>query len=97
VYVFTPPHLPLHSYELNYLYMQESMEIKLLLLGAGESGKTTFRKQMRIIYSPDQENQFKPEEIAQFKISIYKNIFDGMNFLIQSIATHSSEVSRFYG
>lgn len=54
--------------------------IKLLLLGSGESGKSTFLKQMRIINGKD----FSPEEIEQFRSIIYNNIVKGMKVLIDA-------------
>ena len=54
--------------------------IKLLLLGSGESGKSTFLKQMRIIHGKD----FSEEEIEQFRHIIYNNIIKGMKVLIDA-------------
>ncbi|KAF2347912.1 Guanine nucleotide binding protein (G-protein) alpha subunit [Trinorchestia longiramus] len=49
-------------------------QVKLLLLGAGESGKSTFLKQMRIIHG----YHFSHEEMAEFRLTIYRNIVQGM-------------------
>ncbi|WAR30147.1 GNAQ-like protein [Mya arenaria] len=58
-------------------------ELKLLLLGTGESGKSTFIKQMRIIhgtgYSDDDKRGF-------IKI-VYQNIFMAMNAMIRAMDT----------
>jgi len=54
--------------------------VKILLLGSGESGKSTFLKQMRIIHGPD----FVAEELKQFKLVIYGNIVKGMKVLIDA-------------
>ncbi|TRY76805.1 hypothetical protein TCAL_10454 [Tigriopus californicus] len=51
--------------------------VKLLLLGAGESGKSTFLKQMRIIHGL----QFDANQIEEFKRVIYQNIVRGMQVL----------------
>ncbi|VEL06758.1 unnamed protein product [Protopolystoma xenopodis] len=51
----------------------------ILLLGTGESGKSTFLKQMRIINC----KCFSDSEVAQFRITIYDNIYKGILFLIQ--------------
>ncbi|KAB7498654.1 hypothetical protein Anas_00534 [Armadillidium nasatum] len=61
---------------LNAFYSQE--EVKLLLLGAGESGKSTFLKQMRIIHG----FRFDQEELNEYKLIIYRNIVLGMKFSI---------------
>ena len=39
---------------------------KLLLLGTGDSGKTTFVKQMKILYG----GGFEEEEVATYKVNI---------------------------
>lgn len=53
-------------------------EIKLLLLGAGESGKSTIAKQMKIIHL----NGFSNEERASFKSIIYNNVIGSMRALV---------------
>lgn len=55
-------------------------QVKLLLLGAGESGKSTFLKQMRIIHGV----QFEPELIKEYQHVIYQNIVRGMQVLIDA-------------
>ncbi|XP_023709226.1 guanine nucleotide-binding protein subunit alpha homolog isoform X2 [Cryptotermes secundus] len=49
-------------------------QVKLLLLGAGESGKSTFLKQMRIIHGI----KFEPELVKEYQHVIYQNIVKGM-------------------
>eukprot|EP00800_Vazella_pourtalesii_P012428 TRINITY_DN2926_c1_g1_i1.p1 TRINITY_DN2926_c1_g1~~TRINITY_DN2926_c1_g1_i1.p1 ORF type:complete len:363 (-),score=30.95 TRINITY_DN2926_c1_g1_i1:111-1199(-) len=49
-------------------------EKKLLLLGTGEAGKTTFIKQMRIIHG----SEYDENEILEFKKIIFQNIYDGI-------------------
>ncbi|CDQ91954.1 unnamed protein product, partial [Oncorhynchus mykiss] len=44
--------------------------VKILLLGAGESGKSTFLKQMRIIHGQDFDQRAKEE----FKATIFSNV-----------------------
>ncbi|MPC11102.1 Guanine nucleotide-binding protein subunit alpha-13 [Portunus trituberculatus] len=55
-------------------------QVKLLLLGAGESGKSTFLKQMRIIHG----YRFGHEEIDEYRETIYKNIVMGMKVLVDA-------------
>lgn len=47
--------------------------VKILLLGAGESGKSTFLKQMRIIHGQDFDQRAKEE----FKATIFSNVIKG--------------------
>ncbi|XP_051898926.1 guanine nucleotide-binding protein subunit alpha-12-like [Pristis pectinata] len=54
--------------------------VKILLLGAGESGKSTFLKQMRIIHGKD----FDRETLEQFRDTIYGNIVSGMRVLVDA-------------
>ncbi|XP_054718345.1 guanine nucleotide-binding protein subunit alpha-13-like [Uloborus diversus] len=54
--------------------------VKLLLLGAGESGKSTFLKQMRIIHGLT----FDDETIAEYRITIYQNVVRGMKVLVDA-------------
>lgn len=55
-------------------------EVKLLLLGSGESGKSTFFKQIKIIHSDGYSN----DELYQFKSSIYANILTTMKALTEA-------------
>lgn len=51
--------------------------VKILLLGAGESGKSTFLKQMRIIHGQDFDQRAKEE----FKATIFSNVIKGKTAL----------------
>lgn len=55
-------------------------QVKLLLLGAGESGKSTFLKQMRIIHGV----KFEPELVKEYQQIIYQNIVKGMKVLVDA-------------
>jgi GTPase SAR1 family protein len=57
----------------------EKNKIKLLLLGAGESGKSTIFKQMKVIYG----NQFTVNERKTQLPTIFSNILEGMQILIK--------------
>jgi GTPase SAR1 family protein len=69
--------------ELKQQKSQEDEKIKLLLLGAGESGKSTIFKQMKIIYG----DQYTDAERRQHVPTIYSNVLQAMKILIdQTIA-----------
>ena len=59
--------------------LHENTKVKLLLLGAGESGKSTFLKQMRIIHGVN----FEPELVKEYQYVIYQNVIRGK--LINSV------------
>lgn len=59
---------------------QLKRQVKLLLLGAGESGKSTFLKQMRIIHGI----KFEHELLREFQLVIYQNVVKGMKVLMDA-------------
>ncbi|KAI9012886.1 guanine nucleotide binding protein, alpha subunit [Gaertneriomyces semiglobifer] len=65
-------------------------ECKILLLGGGESGKSTIVKQMKIIH----QEGYTKEELLAFKPTVYKNTLDSIQSLIGAIATFELEYSR---
>jgi len=66
---------------------KQENEVKLLLLGAGESGKSTIAKQMKIIHL----NGFSNEEKKTYKTIIFNNIVSSMRALIE--ATEHLEIN----
>ncbi|KAM4532239.1 guanine nucleotide-binding protein G(q) subunit alpha-like [Fundulus diaphanus] len=58
-------------------------QFKLLLLGTGESGKSTFIKQMRIIHGCG----YTDDDRRGFTRLIYENIFTAMQAMIQAMST----------
>nr|XP_046160715.1 guanine nucleotide-binding protein G(q) subunit alpha-like isoform X1 [Oncorhynchus gorbuscha] len=58
-------------------------EFKLLLLGTGESGKSTFIKQMRIIHGTG----YSEEDKRGFTKLVYQNIFTAMQSMIHAMET----------
>ncbi|XP_007499075.1 guanine nucleotide-binding protein subunit alpha-14 isoform X3 [Monodelphis domestica] len=58
-------------------------ELKLLLLGTGESGKSTFIKQMRIIHG----SGYSDEDRKGFTKLVYQNIFTAMQAMIRAMET----------
>ncbi|KAJ7899672.1 heterotrimeric G-protein alpha subunit, GPA3-like protein [Mycena leptocephala] len=56
-------------------------ECKILLLGSGESGKSTIVKQMKIIHQAG----FDARERAEYRTTIYKNVLDSAGTLARVI------------
>ncbi|WVO15240.1 guanine nucleotide-binding protein subunit alpha [Cryptococcus depauperatus] len=56
-------------------------ECKILLLGSGESGKSTIVKQMKIIH----QNGYSKEELFEFKSVVHKNVLDSAQALIMAM------------
>jgi guanine nucleotide-binding protein G(i) subunit alpha len=65
-------------------------EIKLLLLGAGESGKSTIAKQMRIIHL----NGFTDDEKKSFIPVIHSNIISSMKTLLEAAQKFNYDVAQ---
>ncbi|KAH7883433.1 guanine nucleotide binding protein, alpha subunit [Phlebopus sp. FC_14] len=53
-------------------------ECKILLLGSGESGKSTIVKQMKIIH----QNGFSNDELMTFRPTIYRNTLDSAQAIV---------------
>jgi GTPase SAR1 family protein len=58
---------------------QEDEKIKLLLLGAGESGKSTIFKQMKLIYGDQYSETEKKQQIP----TIYSNVLQAVKVLVE--------------
>uniref|UniRef100_A0A6U2ZPA3 Uncharacterized protein n=1 Tax=Paramoeba aestuarina TaxID=180227 RepID=A0A6U2ZPA3_9EUKA len=63
-------------------------EVKLLILGAGESGKSTIFKQMRILHL----NGFTDEDRQGYKATIYNNTIGSMRVLVSACQELEVEV-----
>jgi len=74
------------SKEIDHLLRQQRKtlehEVKLLLLGAGESGKSTIAKQMKIIFL----RGFTEEERLPYREIVHSNIILSMRSLIMSLS-----------
>lgn len=57
-------------------------ECKILLLGSGESGKSTILKQMKIINL----NGFTQEELFTWRATVYRNVVESAQTIIQTIS-----------
>eukprot|EP00050_Salpingoeca_kvevrii_P011064 m.12435 g.12435 ORF g.12435 m.12435 type:complete len:355 (-) comp3232_c0_seq1:549-1613(-) len=55
--------------------------IKLLLLGAGESGKSTLVKQMKIIHG----DGYSPEELESYKATVCDNLVHSMRAVLEAM------------
>jgi len=64
--------------------------VKLLLLGAGESGKSTIAKQVKLIHL----SGFSEAEILSFKGTIYANVLTSMQTLILGASDFGYELSK---
>ena len=63
--------------ELDRARQQEELKVKLLLLGAGESGKSTIFKQMRILYG----SQRTDDDLRMYGVVIRSNVITAMRKL----------------
>eukprot|EP01091_Cochliopodium_minus_P016414 TRINITY_DN613_c0_g1_i1.p1 TRINITY_DN613_c0_g1~~TRINITY_DN613_c0_g1_i1.p1 ORF type:complete len:276 (-),score=69.30 TRINITY_DN613_c0_g1_i1:202-1029(-) len=65
-------------------------QIKLLLLGTGESGKSTLAKQMKIIYLKG----FSESELLQFKPVIQSNAIEAIKLLVNACKVFEYELEE---
>lgn len=64
-------------------------EIKMLLLGAGESGKSTVLKQMRLIYN----KPYDADERESYREIVYSNTVQSMRVLLEGVALMEIAIS----
>ncbi|XP_055468877.1 guanine nucleotide-binding protein G(t) subunit alpha-3 [Psammomys obesus] len=62
---------------------REARTVKLLLLGAGESGKSTIVKQMKIIH----KNGYSKQECMEFKAVVYSNTLQSILAIVKAMTT----------
>ncbi|CAM9974992.1 guanine nucleotide-binding protein G(i) subunit alpha-2-like [Lethenteron reissneri] len=62
---------------------RSAREVKLLLLGAGESGKSTIVKQMKIIH----EAGYSPEECRQYAAVVFSNTIQSIVAIVRAMAS----------
>ncbi|KAI2797240.1 hypothetical protein RDWZM_010259 [Blomia tropicalis] len=60
---------------------RKAKEVKILLLGAGESGKSTILKQLRIIHV----DGYNKDECARFKRVVYANTLQSLSAILQGM------------
>jgi len=64
---------------------QRGNNVKVLLLGAGEGGKSTILKQMKILHIQG----FGGEEIKQYKMIIYSYLLENMKIILEALPEHN--------
>uniref|UniRef100_A0A1I8HWJ6 Guanine nucleotide-binding protein G(O) subunit alpha n=1 Tax=Macrostomum lignano TaxID=282301 RepID=A0A1I8HWJ6_9PLAT len=69
--------------------LQAAKDIKLLLLGAGESGKSTIIKQMKIIH----EGGFTAEDNRLFRPIVYSNTIQSLVAILRAMSTLAIDYS----
>lgn len=67
--------------QLEELAKQERKIVKILLLGAGESGKSTLVKQMKIIHN----DGFTSEELRSFRPTVLDNLLSSMRYVLNGM------------
>ncbi|KAJ1563965.1 guanine nucleotide-binding protein subunit alpha, partial [Nowakowskiella sp. JEL0078] len=65
-------------------------EVKMLLLGAGESGKSTILKQMKLIH----DNGYNNEEREAFKEIIFSNTVQSMRVILEAMQNMGIPLER---
>lgn len=58
-------------------------KLKIILLGSGESGKSTFAKQMRLIH----QGGFTREEIEAYRADVMRNVVESMQQILKGMQT----------
>ncbi|KAI5828615.1 hypothetical protein K523DRAFT_244126 [Schizophyllum commune Tattone D] len=66
-------------------------ECKILLLGSGESGKSTIVKQMKIIH----QDGFSQDELIAFRPIIHRNVLDSAKAILVHMKKLSVECEDF--
>ncbi|UZJ55155.1 hypothetical protein CBS101457_004475 [Exobasidium rhododendri] len=62
-------------------------ECKILLLGSGESGKSTVVKQMKIIH----QNGYTSDELMMYRLTVLKNLLDSAQALVLALRKFTLE------
>ncbi|KNZ74734.1 Guanine nucleotide-binding protein alpha-2 subunit [Termitomyces sp. J132] len=65
-------------------------QVKVLLLGSGDSGKSTILKQMRLIH----KLPFSPQEIETFRQLVFDNLTRGMKYLLDAMEDMDLKVAE---
>ncbi|KAI8370232.1 heterotrimeric G protein alpha subunit A [Blakeslea trispora] len=75
----------LHSYKIDKTIEQDDKnrkkEFKMLLLGSGESGKSTIFKQMKILH----QNGYTTEELKNWRLTVFRNIIQSAHMVANAL------------
>jgi guanine nucleotide-binding protein subunit alpha len=69
-------------------YEKSKQDVRLLLLGQAESGKSTLQKQFQLMYSPDTLDQ----ERASWRTVIYFNVARSVKRILESLDSHGDTI-----
>ncbi|ORE06055.1 heterotrimeric G-protein alpha subunit, GPA3-like protein [Rhizopus microsporus var. microsporus] len=64
-------------------------EYKILLLGSGESGKSTIFKQMKIVY----QEGYTREELISWKVTVYRNLIQSAQSIVNALNQFEYQLS----
>lgn len=70
--------------------MKSDNTIRILLLGSGDSGKTTFLKQMKLLYG----EPFTSIEVAAYGFEVQKNVYDSIGLIIDAFEPKLQKFSQ---
>lgn len=65
-----------------------SSQVKVLLLGSGDSGKSTILKQMRLIHKVP----FSTEEVEGFRQLVFNNLTEGLKYVFEAMEDMELEI-----
>ncbi|CAO0790773.1 unnamed protein product [Mucor circinelloides] len=75
----------IHSFSIDRSLEEESRklerEFKILLLGSGESGKSTIFKQMKIIH----QNGYTKDELMNWRVTVYRNLIQSAQAIVNAL------------
>ncbi|KAF8214322.1 heterotrimeric G protein alpha subunit 4 [Mycena galopus ATCC 62051] len=67
-------------------------QVKVLILGSGDSGKSTILKQMHLIH----KKPFSPQEVESFRQLVFENLTHGLKYLIDALPDMMIELPAVY-
>ena len=67
-------------------FLNKQKEPKILILGSGDSGKTTLLKQIQIIHG----NGYSPDQLLEFKVMLVQSILVAVRFVAEHVQVSTS-------